>query len=200
MNFCWATHMPDVASHLILMCNPMRRKCHCDFNVTRVSIDLTDLWGHTGSCERHQPKLSWLLLRFPQRIPNAGKGRLFRLLRVPRMLLWEQLWDTALHVVMGQHCLIWALQMMPSRNVWFCLGRAQQLSFSWVGNAKERCLSIHTWKCFSTNGSVFAYPSFSTRHEPLTLNGSMCQPPHWSQDRHLPAVVKALLLRAAHHV
>ena len=50
------------------------------------------------------------------------------------------------------------------------------LSLFWVGNAKERCLSIHTWKCFSANGSVFAYPSFSPRHEPLTLNGDMCQP------------------------
>ena len=58
------------------------------------------------------------------------------------------------------------------------------LVFFWVGNAKERFLSIHTWKYFSTNGSVFAYPSFSPRHEPLTLSGGMCQPPGWSQDRH----------------
>lgn len=127
----WATHMPDVASHLILVCKPMRRKCHCDFNVMRVSIGLTDLRGHAGPCERHQPKLSRLLLRFPQRIPNAGKGHLFRQLpRVPRMLLWEQLWDAALHVVTGQHYLTGALQMMPRRNVRFFLGRAQQLSVS----------------------------------------------------------------------
>ena len=127
----WATHMPDVASHLILVCKPMRRKCHCDFNVMRVSIGLTDLRGHAGPCERHQPKLSRLLLRFPQRIPNAGKGHLFRQLpRVPRMLLWEQLWDAALHVVTGQHYLTGALQMMPCRNVRFFLGRAQQLSVS----------------------------------------------------------------------
>ena len=113
-----------------LMCNPIMRKCHCDFNITQVSLGLTDLRGHTGSCE-HWPKLSWFLLRFPQRIPNAGKGHLFRqLLRVPRTLLWEQLWDAALHVITGQHYLIWTLQVTPCRKVQFCLGRAQQLSFS----------------------------------------------------------------------
>lgn len=74
------------------------------------------------------------------------------------------------------------------------------LIFFWVRNAKEWCLSIHTWKCFSTNGSGFADPFFSTRHAPLTLNGGMCQPPCWSQDRHLPTLIKALLRSAAHHV
>lgn len=110
--------MPDVASYLILVCNPMRRKCQCDFNVTRVSLGLTDLRGHAGS-ERHQPNInSPAVATFPSEDANTGKGHLFRQLpRVPRMLLWEQLQDAALHVVTGQHYLTWALQMMPRRNV-----------------------------------------------------------------------------------
>ena len=138
------SYMPDMANRWTLMCNPLMRNCHCDFSVMRVSLGLTNLRGHTGSREQHQPKFSQLLLYFPHRTPNTCKGHLFKIfLRIPRILLKERLWDAALHILMGQQCLLWVLQM-PFRNVQCSLVKGSMpLIFLWVRNPKGM-LSVHS--------------------------------------------------------